>query len=247
MRIERAAYANRWRRIAPAAKGGFALCGFGAAFAAVSPTAALGVAALLALATLLGARVPFGLYLRVAAPALAFLGLSSLSLAFSLGFDSAGALTWHLAPDAASRVAAVGARSLGALAALLFLVLSTPLPDLIALLRRLRVPEVILELTVLSYRMLFVFSEALHDTLTAQSARLGYATPRRGLHSLGVLTASLALQIWWRARALHQAALARNGEGPLRFLAPSFAHAGRDTALALGAGLLLIGLARSLA
>ena len=59
-------------------------------------------------------------------------------------------------------MAEVGARSL---AALLLLVLTTPQIDLIVLLRRLKTPEVLLELMVFCYRMLF-FSEATHDTLT---------------------------------------------------------------------------------
>ena len=129
-----------------------------------------------------------------------------------------------------------------ALTALLFLVMTTPLIDLIALLRRLKMPEVLLELMVVCYRMLFVFSEALHDTVTAQSARLGYATPRLALRSLGQMTAGLTLQIWSRAHDLHVAAQARNNDGPLRFLEPVFANTGRDLAIAAmgGAGLIFV-------
>ena len=129
------------------------------------------------------------------------------------------------------------------LAALLLLVLTTPLPDLIGLLRRLRVPEVLLDLMVLCYRMLFVLAATVHDTLTAQSARLGYASLHRGRRSLGLLVANLALQIWQRARALNQAALARNGGGPLRFLSSDFANARRDTLLAAAVGSALVLLA----
>jgi cobalt/nickel transport system permease protein len=82
-----------------------------------------------------------------------------------------------------------------------------------------------------------------HDTLTAQSARLGYASLHRGRRSLGLLVANLALQIWQRARALNQAALARNGGGPLRFLSPDFANARRDTLLAAAVGSALVLLA----
>jgi len=88
--------------------------------------------------------------------------------------------------------------------------------------------------------MLFVLSEALNDTLTAQSARLGYTNTARSLRSLGLLAANLAIQVWQRAQALHMAALARNGCGPLRFLSPTFAHSGRDTAIAATAGVALI-------
>lgn len=143
MLIEQSAYANRWRRVSPAAKGVFALAGLVAAFAAASPVAALAVAAVLVLLTLVGAGVPLACYLRVAVPPLLFLAASSLSLAFSLAAEPAsGELALHAAPAAATTIATVGARSLAALAALLFLALSTPFVDLLALLRRLRVPEI---------------------------------------------------------------------------------------------------------
>lgn len=244
MLIEQCAYANCWRRISPAAKAIFALGGLVAAFAASTPMAALAVLGLLAMVTLFGAGIPVGRYLRVAAPALFFLATSCLSLAVSLGSDGeSGALSFHLTPGGLDKVAEVSARSLAALAALLFLILSTPLIDLIALLRRLKTPEVLLEIMVLCYRMLFVFSAAVHDTVRAQSARLGYATPRLTLRSLGGLTASLSVQVWQRAHDLHVAAQARNNDGPLRFLEPRFANAGLDCALAAAGGGLLIALA----
>ena len=236
MLIEQSAYANRWRRVDPAAKGAFALAGFVAAFAAATPRAALAVAALIGLATLVGARVAPARYLRVAAPALVFLAVSCLSLAFSVNVDASSAASFDLAPSGWRQIAEVGARSLGALAALLFLVLTTPLVDLIALLRRLHFPEALLEIMVLCYRMLFVFSAAVHDTLTAQSARLGYASNRLALRSLGGLAANLTLQVWQRASDLHVAAQSRNSDGPLRFLEPTYANGRRDLALAVAGG-----------
>ncbi len=241
MLIEQSAYANRWRGVSPTAKALFALCGLIAAFAARTPAAAGGVALLIALTACLGAGVAPVRLARVAAPALIFLCVGSLSLLVSPAFDAAdGSFRLHWLPDGLSPLFRLLARSAAALAALLFLVLTTPLIDLIALMRRLRLPEVLLELMVVCYRMLFVFSEALHDTFTAQSARLGYATPRRALRSLGQLTAGLTLQVWSRARDLHLAGQSRNGDGPLRFLAARFAHAGRHLAIAAGSGGALI-------
>ena len=242
MLIEQSAYANRWRKVAPAAKGAFALAGFVAAFAAATPRAALAVAALICLVTLVGARVAARRYLRVAAPALIFLAVSCLSLAFSVNVGGPTS-AFDLTPSGWQQVGEVGARSLGALAALLFLVLTTPLIDLIALLRQLRTPEVLLEIMVLCYRMLFVFSEAVHDTLTAQSARLGYSTNRLALRSLGGLAANLTLQVWQRASDLNVAAQSRNNDGPLRFLEPTYANGRRDLALAVAAGSALVALA----
>ena len=239
MLIEQSAYANRWRSVSPSAKGLFALCGIVAAFAARTPSAAGCVAALIGLTGWLGAGIEPWRLARVAAPALSFLVIGSLSLLVSPVFDADG---WRLVwlPVGATPFFQLLGRSTAALTALLFLVMTTPLIDLIALLRRLRLPEILLELMVVCYRMLFVLSGALHDTLTAQASRLGYATPRLALRSLGQLAAGLTLQVWSRAHDLHVAALSRNNDGPMRFLETQFAHTGRDLAIAAVGGLALI-------
>ena len=242
MLIEQSAYSNRWRCVSPAAKGLFATCGFVAIFAAKSPLTATFITGLLLAVTLIGAGITPTRYLRAAAPALFFLAMGSLSLAFAVDVDGGRPLL-HMAPSGLSRLAEVGTRSLGALAALLFLVLTTPLVDLISLLRRLKIPELLLEIMVLCYRMLFVFSAAVHETWNAQSARLGYATARLTIRSLGGLAANLTLQVWQRAHALHLAAQARNNDGPLRFLEASFVNSARDCRIAGLAGAGLIALA----
>ena len=241
MLIEQCAYSNRWRFVSPAAKALFCLGGFVAAFAASRAEAAAIVALLLAAVTLLGAGVQAGRYLRIAIPPLGFLLLGCLSLTYSLDF-SEGDLVVRWLPEGWGPTLQLAARSLGALAAMLFLALTTPMVDLIAFFRRLHVPEVLLEIMVLCYRMLFVFSEAVRDTRTAQAARLGYATPRLALRSLGSLTANLTVQIWQRAHALHVAAQSRNNDGALRFLEPKYANARRDLWIACvgGAGLIVV-------
>ena len=241
MLIEHCAYTNRWRFVSPAAKAMFCLGGFVAAFTASQATAAALVAALIVVLTLAGAGIPLASYLRIALPPLGFLLLGCLSLAYSLDMNSTnGKLAIHWLVDGWSPLGQLAARSLGALTALLFLALTTPMLDLIALLRRLKVPEVLLEIMVLCYRMLFVFSEALHNTQTAQAARLGYATPGLALRSLGSLTANLTLQIWQRSRDLHLAAQSRNNDGPLRFLEPEYANSRRDVWIAGLGGAALI-------
>ncbi|HEX5392937.1 MAG TPA: cobalt ECF transporter T component CbiQ [Rhodocyclaceae bacterium] len=238
MLIEQSAYANRWRAVTPAAKGLFALGALVAAFvAAPHPTAGLLLATLVVAATLFGAGVRAAHYARIAWPPLSFLLVGSLSMLVALDLHG-NSIGLHLQLQHEAYV--VIARSCGALAALLFLVTTTPLTDLIALLRRLKTPELLLDIMVLCYRVLFVFSEAVHDMQTAQAARLGYADTRRSLHSLGSLAANLLAQVWQRSRGLHQAALARNNDGPLRFLAPAYAHAGRDTALSAIAAAALV-------
>lgn len=236
MLIEHSAYCNRWRSISPQAK--FILAGMGlmTAFAAPTPQMALWLALGYLLLTCLGGGVPFRLYLRVAAPAAGFLALSCLTLLVSVG--EGGVL--HRAAQEQQQVAMLASRSLASLAALLGLVLTTPLPDLLGVFRRWRCPEVLLDLMVLCYQTLFVLLQTLQQVQAAQQARLGYARRETGWRSLGQLIAHLSLQIWQRAHALHRAALARNGGQSLHFMPMHYAHERRDTLCALLIGSLLL-------
>lgn len=243
MLIERLSHGNRWRAVSPAAKAIFAGCGLVAAFAAPTPAKAAAVASALALIPLAGAGIRIGDYLRIMAPALIFLAVGSLSLVFAVDARPGGSHSFVLSPAGMARAGEICAHSLGGLAALLFLVLTTPLTDIVALLRRLRTPELLLDIMVLCYRSLFVFSESVQDMRAAQAARLGYARPRLALRSLGDLAANLVLQVWERSQALHVAALSRNSDGPLRFLESRHPHGRRQTAVAAAAGLALIALA----
>jgi cobalt/nickel transport system permease protein len=238
---EQSAYSNRWRRVSPVAKGFFSLCGMVAAFAAGSARTALLIALILAAAAIFGAGIPAVRYLRVATPALLFLLASGLSLLISLDFGSStSGVSLHLAKSEFPRIAHVCSRSLACLTALLFLALTTPLSDIISLLRRCRLPDTLLDLMTLCYRTLFVLSESVHETITAQSARLGYATFAISLRSIGGLITNLIVQVWQRSQTLHLAAQARNNEGALRFLENSYNNSRQSISIAVTAGALLV-------
>lgn len=239
MLIETAAYASRWRGVAPAAKALFAAAGAGAAWLAQRPDTLGVLAAVLVLTALLGARVPLRTYLAVALPPLGFLLMSCLTML--AGPDANGA--WHWLSPTPPSLVRTALRSLAMLAALLGLVLTTPLPDLLALLRRMRTPELLLDLMVLCYRMTFVMRQAWSDGVTAQSARLGYRGWRQAWRSTGLLAGQMAVQIWQRAAALQMAADARGYQGTLRFLPTLYPLARRQTGCAALAGMLLVALA----
>jgi cobalt/nickel transport system permease protein len=82
-----------------------------------------------------------------------------------------------------------------------------------------------------------------HETITAQSARLGYATVAISLRSLGGLVTNLIVQVWQRSLMLHLAAQARNNDGALRFLENSYANSIRNITIGATAGVLMVILA----
>ena len=248
MLTEQSAYSNRWRRVSPVAKGLFSFCGIIAAFAAASPRTALLIAFVMSAITIIGAGIPLIRYLRVTAPPLLFLLASALSLLFSLNFGTTAAgVSLHLAESGFSLVAQVSSRSLACLTSMIFLALTTPLPDIISLLRRCRVPETLLDLMTICYRTLFVLSEAVNETMTAQSARLGYTTLVISMRSTGGLISNLAVQVWQRSLALHNAAEARGNTGMAhRFLENSYANSRLNISVAAVSGCLIVALAATL-
>ncbi|SEL82505.1 cobalt/nickel transport system permease protein [Roseateles sp. YR242] len=211
----------------------------GAAWLASSPWVALGLAALMAAVTVGGARIPLRAYVRVARAPLGFLAMSCLSMLVSVT-PVDGTLSWRLAPEMAPQVFMVAARALSLCTALLWLVLTTPLGDLLALMRQMRMPAVLLDLMVVAYRMQAVLAEAFSDGVTAQRARLGYGGRRQALRAMALLISQMAVQCWMRATALQAAADARNFDGQLRFLSADFPQWRRQCLTAGACGLTLM-------
>jgi cobalt/nickel transport system permease protein len=237
--IESSAYASPWRDVAPSAKALFALGGICAAWIARSPVVLAGLTAIFVLAALLPARVPARTYAKIALPPLGFLQLSCLTML--AGPDAQG--HWHWTTTMLPTITHTALRSLAMLAALLGLVLTTPLPDLLTVMRRLRTPELLLDLMILSYRMQFVLQQAWTESHTAQSARLGYCGWRQAWRSTGLLAGQMAVQVWQRAAALQTAADARAYQGTLRFLPAIHPQASRHLRYAAIASIAMIAVA----
>jgi cobalt/nickel transport system permease protein len=244
MLLEQLSYTNRWRRIHPGAKVLFAVCGVTAASLSNTPSQTLLITLLLTATTILGAKIPISSYLKVLAAPMLFLLVSGLTLAVSVVVSRS--YPWFVLsfPEQQQFLALkVCSRSLGCMAALLFLAFTTPLNDIISLLRKFRCPSILTDLMTLCFRTLFVFTDVIHDVSTAQSSRMGYATTRNAMNSLGILIAALMVQVWQRSMMLHQSALSRANDGPLYFLTPEYPWARSSMITAVTAGTFLIILA----
>lgn len=216
--IDQYAWTHRWRDHHPAER---ALLAGGMLLIAVTlpplATAPLVVLAM-AVATVAGAGVPLTAWLRVMAIPAGFLLLSLPFLAVSL--DLTDGVRLAVSAAGAWLALAVGLRSLAAVSALAFLTLTTPVAELVPWLRRIGVPQAVVEIALLMYRLLFIVADCAAATRQAQEARLGYSSVRRGIRSLGLLTATLLTRSLARARRLEIGLAARGFTGELRVLAP---------------------------
>jgi len=251
--LDNYAYQNRWCRLHPAEKALPALMCLAAALVSRSPVVPLLILTLMSGLVLMGARIPWHAWLRLLALPLAFLlaGAGAMAVSFTGADLLIGELPLlHLPIGLSSAgLAQAGqtlARSLGAISCLGFLALTTPMTELIGLLRSLRVPTLFLELMTLAYRHLFLLLDALRQIRTAQAARLGYATHGNAWRALSDLGGNLLLRTFTRSRQLHLALLARGYDDEIRYLEEDLPRSTGNLVVGTLVGLVFLCLALSL-
>lgn len=109
-------------------------------------------------------------------------------------------------------------QALGAVSAMYFLSTTTPMPQLIEILRRWKLPELVIELMYLIYRYLFVLLSCQRRMTIAATVRLGYHGLGRSVTTAGKIGGNLLAASFRRSRACYDAMEARCYDGRLAFL-----------------------------
>jgi len=182
-------------------------------------------------AAVAGARVPAGTYSRALLWPLGFVATSAVGLCFSINWHHG----WHIAynPTGAQTALCAGLRALAALSVTLLFAFTVPTPSWLTMLRRLRVPEALLDLILLTYRTIFLLDNGQTAILRAQRNRLGYRDARRSLHSCGLAVSALFIRAITHSQRLERGLAARNYTGRLVVLMPPSATRSRHMLLAL--------------
>lgn len=169
--IDQYAYANRIRTVDPGQKA--AIAGLALLLCLALNRPVVGLLALLWMwgLTTFWAGLPPRTFGRVILAEGFFLLLSVLGILVSFSLSppvtswrwQVGELWLSSSPAAVNTALHLVTRSLGAAAAMNFLALTTPLVDLVDLLRRLRCPLLLIDLMTLIYRFIFVLLESLNE------------------------------------------------------------------------------------
>jgi len=172
------------------------------------------------------AGLPWPAYLKLMLVPCSFLIPGVLMLAVSFSTEplhfiwsiSAGPYTVGITGPGLDSAASVFLRSLSSVSCLYFLALTTPLSDIVIILKKLRVPSLIIELLTLIYRFIFILLKVTGQAYTAQSSRLGYRTTRNAFNSLSILIFSAFIKTYHQSQAMYDALLARCYEGNLNIV-----------------------------
>ena len=198
------AYTNGLKRLPPEQKLTFSLLGLLLALVA-QPVTQVCLSLLMAVWTIIYAKIPLQFYLKLLLGGSSFIMMSSLALLIDVQWASSetinatqtifsgeiGGVYWSIARTNLELFTRLILRALASLSCFFFLMLTVPAIAIISILRQWRCPEILLELMLLMYRLIWVLQKTARELKLAQQARGGYRTFGLSLRSSSVLIQQL--------------------------------------------------------
>ena len=120
--------------------------------------------------------------------------------------------------------------ALASVSCLYYLSLNTTMVDILAVLKGLKLPDLIVELMMLIYRFIFVLLETASAISTAQNSRLGNKDYKTSMRSFGKMVQALFIRAMKRSSLLYDAMEARCYDGKIQVLRETKAPNGRNVA-----------------
>ena len=222
--IDRFAYGSPIRKLDPVYKTGFSLLIIFFCLAAGRPFISIAALVIVLSLSLFIASLPAGFLLKLLFAEGGFLFFSVLGVALSIhtqpdvGGFPLGCFYILITPSSFTLAITLFLRSLACVAAMNFLALTTPLIDLIALFRRMHIPELLIDLMTLIYRFIFTLVDCLERMVLAMETRCGFCNWRRSMASAGQIGANLFIETYRKSRNLEKALEGRCWDGSLHVL-----------------------------
>lgn len=87
-------------------------------------------------------------------------------------------------------------RVFGGMCALFFISLTTPMTELFSIMKKGIIPDVLVDLAMIIYRLIFILIEQAVQIYSSQLMRLGYARRKEAINSFGQMCGSLFINSW---------------------------------------------------
>lgn len=112
-------------------------------------------------------------------------------------------------------------RVIGGMSALLFIALTIPMTDLFVVMRRCRMPDAVIDLSMIIYRTIFFLLDQVRQIHQAQVMRLGYSGWKESVHTFAMLCGAAFIASWDAGDDLVRAMDARCYDGKFALLGES--------------------------
>lgn len=228
--IDKYAYTSKLRAIEPLQKLIFALLTLSVGLWADSLFISVSIFIIMTYATVKCGGTPLKYFIRLLLIPIAFLIISVSAVAidvsvmpqdFIVSF-SIQKLCIGVSESGLSEAMLLFFKTIASVTCLYFLALSTPIIDLLTVLRSLKVPKSIVEITGLVYKFIFILLETADNIFTAQNSRLGYVNITTAYRSFGILASTLFIRSYKRANNVYIALEARCYDEELNVLEERF-------------------------
>lgn len=175
--------------------------------------------------TLFCGKTPWKIYRRYMMVPFVFLVISALAIACEVSFHALG--TWNLSfhffylcftKTSVDRAIGVFFKGLAGMSTLYMLSFSTPVHEIIVVLKKVHLPVMLADLMNLIYRYIFLLFDVAAQMQTAAKARLGYRNFRISMKSFAMMGGNLFFLSMKKANAYADAMEARGYHGELLFL-----------------------------
>lgn len=232
IQIDTLAYSNRLRQLPPAQKLWFALAMLLLASIAHFPVQ-IGIFVWMSVWIVVYAGIPPQIYSAMMLGVMTFLVTSLPALVLNYTSRISPGIqadcwwqigVWggqiYLSHQGLMQAFAVTIRSLASTSALFFIVLTIPAIDLATTCQKIGCPSILIELSLLIYRLIFLLADTAQNIITAQVSRGGYRTHRLRMNSLNLLVRQLIQRTAHRYQQLTLGVKARGFEQEFRFWQP---------------------------
>lgn len=237
LKIDQYAYINKIVDIHPMEKIILSLTTMVICLAFSAPLTSVLVISFMAVLSILVAGIPARFYLKLMSLPLFFLVTGVLTVALNFATNSPDFLLWGFRIGrywfgvTGMSLALAGnlfLKALGAVSCLYFLSLTTSMVEMFAMLKKLRLPPLFIELMSLIYRFIFVLLEATDKIYTSQASRWGYANIKNTYRSLGQLVTNLFTKSYHSSQMLFTTLMSRCYQGELNVLENSYTLSKRN-------------------
>jgi cobalt/nickel transport system permease protein len=222
--IDRYAYTNALSKSSPATKLIFAISLLLISVMSPTPVVPIIVYVTSTILILAFAKIPFRFYLKLLWYPAIIIAITCLVIALFFGYQEPLAeinllgLRWTVFNDGVTLGFNTFFRVAGGLSTQFLLILTTPMTSILLLFRKARVPQVLIETSLLIYRYIFVFIEVMETMHIAQELRLGHSSLMRRLRSTSLLIANLFFRTLDQGERTFTAMSARGYDGNIRVL-----------------------------
>lgn len=223
--IDQLAYRSKLRFESPMMKALFAISILLMAVSLRSVFFGIIVTIFMGIITVKAGKIPLMKYLHLLKIPLVFILLSVLAIIVNISQSAFPGIGFFLgkfyigiSKTGIWEAAAISMTAFGAVSCLYFLALSTPMTDILYILRKIHCPAILVELMLLIYRFIFVLLDIAHALSVAQKSRLGNRNLSTSLHAAGSLMSVLFLRSFRKSSFLYDAMESRCYDGQIRVL-----------------------------